>query len=525
MNLLEIQDNLNKLLPRPESIQYLTAAAQGGNPQVPPYMALARINEINKQMQTAQQPQPPAEPLNQSLPKQAMQNMGIGALGQGQPVTTGSGAQLQTGSGGQVVTGGAPQMPPQQAPRQAPQQVMTAADGGLMSLPVDDSMFEYGSGGVVAFQSGGLNKSEETPTEQEVAEEAVVEDEPGYDAEAELKKILPYVSTLMKQQVRPVRSKQEIESKLTKDYGVDEGPIGKAYLEGLGSLKEAKAADRALQQADLDKRKSMAVAKALADWSESSRGQKGLGGLNAFTRSYTGSAEKLMDEEAGLRQSGIKVDELLNEAKYKLQALRQAQKDGDVKGEQKNDLELAKIAERMGTSKSNLISRLVTGNLNLMGKYETAQASRDTAATRAAAKNGAGKTPRETDQQRGVRAIAAGLKEKFPDMSDAEIEAMATNLYRQSAAAPAVAGRERKDINEDWRKEKYNPDYIEAKDKEAYERNWRAKWKQDNPDAAPVSAPAPTAGPISAEDFNAKWAKLKPGQKLVGPDGKTYTKG
>jgi len=29
---------------------------------------------------------------------------------------------------------------------------------------------------------------------------------------------------------------------------------------------------------------------------------------------------------------------------------------------------------------------------------------------------------------------------------------------------------------------------------------------------------------ITQDEFNAKWAKLKPGQKLVGPDGKTYTK-
>jgi hypothetical protein len=500
MNLLEVQDDLNKLPALPQSIQYLTAAAQGGNPQVPPFMALARISEMNKEIQLAQnRPQPPAEPLNQSLPKQALQNMGIGALGQGQPVATGSGAQLQTGSGGQVMSGApqqAPQMPPQQAPQQgAPQQVMMAADGGLMSIPVDDSMFEYGSGGIVAFQSGGLNKTEEAPAEEvAVAEEAAVEDEPGYDAEAELKKLMPQIQALMKQGVRPVRSRTDIESKLTKDYGVDTGPVGTKYLEGLASLKEAKAAERALQQEDITQREKMAVARALADWSEGSRGQKGLGGLNAFTRSYTGSAEKLMGEKADLREDAIKQDSLINEAKYKLQALRQAQKDGDIKAEQKADIDLAKIAKDLGVSKNNLMARLVTGNLNLMGKYESAQASRDVAATRAANKNAAGKTPRETDQQRGVRAIAAGLKEKFPNMSEAEIEALATNLYRQSAAAPAVSARERKDINEDWRKHQFTVPYLDAKDKDAYEREWRRKWMAANPDAAPAAAPAAKAG-------------------------------
>ena len=501
MNLLEVQDDLNKLPALPQSIQYLTAAAQGGNPQVPPFMALARISEMNKEIQLAQnRPQPPAEPLNQSLPKQALQNMGIGALGQGQPVTTGSGAQLQTGSGGQVMSGApqqAPQMPPQQAPQQgAPQAVMTAADGGLMGIPVDDSMFEYGSGGIVSFQSGGLNKAEEAPAEEiAVAEETAVEDEPGYDAEAELKKLMPQIQALMRQGVRPVRSRADIESKLTKDYGVEEGPIGKSYLEGLGSLKEAKATERGLQQADIEQREKMAAARALADWSEGSRGQKGLGGLNAFTRSYTNSAEKLMGEKAALREDAIKQDSLINEAKYKLQALRQAQRDGDIKAEQKADIDLAKIAKDLGVSKNNLMARLVTGNLNLMGKYESAQASRDAAKIRADAKAAAGSKPKvPSNEATGVAALEAELAETRPDLSPAQRKAEATRQYRQSAGAPAVAARERKDINEDWRKEKYQPSYLDAKDKDAYEREWRRKWMAANPDATPAAAPAAKAG-------------------------------
>jgi len=488
MNLLEVQDNLNKLLPRPESIQYLTAAAQGGNPQVPPFMALARISEINKELQLAQnKPQPLAEPLNQSLPKQALQSMGIGALPQGQPAPQSAPQGMpQQGAPQQP-----PQAPPQAPPQGAPQPVRMAADGGLMSLPVDSSMFEYGSGGVVAFA--------DPEGDQLVKDETAVEDEPGYDAEAELKKLMPQIQALMKQGVRPIRSEADIEKKLIekKDYGVDEGPIGKNYLTGLASLDEAKNAERAKQQANIDERKKFIASRALLDYSDASRGQTGTGGIGALARSRMNATEKFMGEETGLREGAIKQNELMNEAQYKFQSLRQAQKDGDVKTEQKNDLELSKIAERMGTSKANLMARLVAGNLNLMGKYETAQASRDNAVTKAAAKAAAGnKPPRETDQQRGVRAIAAGLKEKFPNMSDAEIESLATNLYRQSATAPAVAGRERKDINEDWRKHQFTVPYLDTPkaEREAYERNWRKKWKQDNPDAAPAAAPAAKAG-------------------------------
>ena len=498
MNLLEVQDDLNKLPALPQSIQYLTAAAQGGNPQVPPFMALARISEMNKEMQLAQnRPQPPAEPLNQSLPKQALQNMGIGALGQGQPVTTGSGAQLQTGSGGQVMSGApqqAPQMPPQQAPQQgAPQPVRTAADGGLMSLPVDDSMFEYGSGGIVAFQVGGGVEGQEAA----VAEETAVEDEPGYDAEAELKKLMPLIQAAMKQGVRPVSAPSDIEKKLreSKEYGIDEGPIGKSYLEGLGSLKEAKAAERALQQADIDKREKMAAAKALIDWGEGSRGQRGLGGIGAFGRSYIGSTEKLMEEKAGLREDAIKQDSLINEAKYKMQDLRNAKLKGDVAGEYKAQADLAKIAKDLNVSVNSLMARLVTGNLNLMGKYETAQASRDVAKTRADAKAAnAGKPKAPSNEASGVAAFAADLREQHPEWSDAKVQAEATAKYKQSAGAPAVAARVDKDINEAWRKEKYTVPYLNAKDPDEYERQWRIKWKRDNPDAAPAAAPAAKAG-------------------------------
>ena len=498
MNLMEVQSRLNKLPPLPESIEYLTAAAQGGNPQVPPYMALARISEINKEMQTAQQTQPPAEPLNQSLPKQALQSMGIGALQQGQQQQGMQQMTQQAGAAQQAVPPGIPQpvrqqQPmPQQAPRPMPQQapqgaqpVRMAADGGLMSLPVDPRMFEYGSGGVVAFngQDG----------DQQV--EAAVEDEPGYDAEAELKKLMPQIQALMKQDVRPVRTRAEIEKGLNKDYGVDEGPIGKSYLEGLASLKEARNVERARQQANIDKSKEFITPRALLDYSDATRGQTGMGGIGALARSRMNAAEKYMGEETGLREDAIKQDSLINEAQYKMQALRQAQKDGDIKAEQKADVDLSRIAKDLGVSKNNLMARLVTGNLNLMGKYETAQASRDVAATRAAAKAAnAGKPKTPSNEATGVTINAARLKEEHPDWTDAQINAEALRLYKQSATAPSVAARESKDINEAWRKEKYTVPYIEAKDKEAYEREWRAKWKRENPDAAPAPTPAAKAG-------------------------------
>ena len=548
MNLLEVQDDLNKLLPRPESIQYLTAAAQGGNPQVPPFMALARISEMNKEIQLAQnRPQPPAEPLNQSLPKQALQNMGIGALGQGQPVTTGSGAQLQTGSGGQVMSGApqqAPQMPPQQAPQQgAPQAVMTAADGGLMSLPVDPRMFEYGSGGVVAFNG----EDDEQVVEEEDAEEGDAEVGEGarvsYDAVAELRKLQPQIAAQMKQGVRPVRTRADIEKALTKDYGIDTGPVGTKYLEGLASLKEAKAAERGLQQEDIAQREKMAAARALADWSEGSRGQKGLGGLNAFTRSYTGSAEKLMGEKADLRQSGIKVDELLNEAQYKVQALRQAQRDGDIKAEQKADVDLAKIAKDLGVSKNTLIGRALTGNLNVIGKQISADAQVQAAKERAKGK-GAGGAKKPTDLGTSYEIeLAALIAEGEPD--DASTRKRAMNLAQDRLSKSAGTGRvdvsRVEKANQEFLERYYTPEYSDLR-----------KMRKKNPTEyaagiaklknqiknefgiaptvmsggnapAPADSPAPAPAPAAAPSTTPPISALKEGVATKFKNGQTWT--
>jgi hypothetical protein len=461
MNLLEVQDDLNKLPALPQSIQYLTAAAQGGNPQVPPFMALARISEMNKEIQLAQnRPQPPAEPLNQSLPKQALQNMGIGALGQGQPMP-----QQGMPQGAQPAPQQPPQMPPQQAPQQAPQEVMMAANGGLMGLPVDPRMFEYGSGGIVAFEGGG-----EVEEEDDVAEEGDVgageSANVSYDAVAELRKLQPQIAAQMKQGVRPVRSRADIEAALTKDYGVDTGPVGTKYLEGLASLKEAKAAERALQQEDITQREKMAVARALADWSEGSRGQKGLGGLNAFTRSYTGSAEKLMGEKADLRESGIKVDELLNEAKYKVQALRQAQKDGDVKAEQKADVDLAKIAKDLGVSKNTLIGRALTGNLNVIGKQISADAQIQAARERAKAKGAGAGAKKPTDLGTSYEIeLAALIAEGEPD--DAATRKRAMNLAQDRLSKSAGTGRvdvsRVEKANQEFLERYYTPEYSDLR--------------------------------------------------------------
>ena len=465
---------------------------------MPPYMALARINEINKQMQSAQnKPQPPAEPLNQSLPKQAMQSMGIGALPQGAP-PQGMPPQASPAQG-MPPQGMPPQAPPQAPPNQMPQQgaqpVRMAADGGLMSLPVDSRMFDYGSGGVVAFGEGDLVEG------QEGSEDA------DYDASAGMRELAPYIKSALKQQAPSIDAPSDIEKRLreSKEYGIDEGPIGKGYLEGLGSLKEAKATERAKKQADIEIRKKLASRKALADFSDATRGQTGLGGLNALTRSRIGSTEKFMEEEGALRDDAIKTDSLINEAQYKMQELRTAKLKGDVAGEYKAQADMAKIAKDLHVSQNQLMARLASGNLALLGKEAAAGAQVDSAEIRAKAKgSGAGKPGRTTDLILNQQAQAKLLRIQHPDWSDEAIEAEAFVRAKTMTITPQIQSREKIAMEKDWSNETYKGAYktAEAQGKaDEYRRDWERRWNPTTSPAmregggAPAATPAAPAGP------------------------------
>jgi hypothetical protein len=546
MNLLEIQDKLNKLPPIPESVQYLTAAAQGGNPQVPPYMALARISEMNKEMQSAQQPQPPAEPLNQSLPKEAMQSMGIVGLApqaapQGMPpqaAPQGMPPQMQPPQG--MPQQGMPQqgMPPQMQPPQG------MAEGGLAGLPVDPRMFEYGSGGVVAFNGEDGDQEVEDDEADSGEESDATGANTSYDAVAELEKLRPQIAAQLKQQVRPIRDRAGIEKALTakNDYGIKKGPIGEEYLQGLASLKEAKADERGKQEEDIARKEKLAAAKALIDWGEASRGQKGLGGIGAFGRSYIGATEKLMGERTALRESSIKTGELLNEAQYKIQELRRAQLKGDVAAEQKADTDLAKIAKDLNVSKNKLLSAQATGNFNILGKQIMADAQVASAKERAKGKGVGAKKPTDLGSSFEIE-LAALLAAGEPDDALTRKKAMNAaqdRLSRSAGTARADISRvekanaefsERLLFDKEARKLKSDPDKTKYKARaEEIRRQVEKEFgilptTEVSTPAVPAAAPAaPTAGRITPEAFNAQWAKLKPDQKLVGPDGVTYTK-
>jgi len=84
---------------------------------------------------------------------------------------------------------------------------------------------------------------------------------------------------------------------------------------------------------------------------------------------------------------------------------------------------------------------------------------------------------------------------------------------------------------------RYSPEYLSAKTPEEKAAVLRKAADDARAEYSPVPAVTPSrpgagaasprpgaGGPITPEAFNAQWAKLKKGERLVGPDGKTYTK-
>jgi len=142
MNLVKLQDDL-KMLP----MAALQSKAQGQDPQVPPWLATAVLNERMDAQKKAGLAQG-AKGEQPSIVEQLNQKAGLMAL-QGQQQQQ---AQQQMMSQMAQAPQPAPQGVPQ--PEQQPQPQMMAG-GGLARLPVNSRMFDYQAGGIISFQSQG----------------------------------------------------------------------------------------------------------------------------------------------------------------------------------------------------------------------------------------------------------------------------------------------------------------------------------------------------------------------------------
>lgn len=139
------QAKLDNLPPTPEAIKYLMELVNGSNPEIPPYMALGRLEQMKHEMEK-EAPQPPQG----TVKDKTMQAAGIMALQGGQQQQA---AQQMAQAAPQAMP--VPQNVPQPQMQPQPEEVQTGAGGGLMRARVDPRMFSFAPGGIVSFAGGG----------------------------------------------------------------------------------------------------------------------------------------------------------------------------------------------------------------------------------------------------------------------------------------------------------------------------------------------------------------------------------
>lgn len=442
MNLTAIDQDLKNIPATPQGTQALIAYANGMNPAVPPFLALAELKLRNSMgQQQAQAPQA-------TVKDQVTQQAGLGALQnalsqQMQPQTPMNPAMLQAS---------AAQAQPQPQAQAQPQQPVGMARGGIAELDVDEDLMRYGSGGVVAFNKAGTVKAGEVDTEEDDEDDGTDTDVDtdgyvplsGIDAKAEYEALKPKIAQAMSRPIPKARSTEDIEKSLgdKQKYGIAAGPIGQQYLQSLEDTMRQKNADVEQRKKDLAVKNQFALFRALSDAGEASRGQRGLGALmGGFGRSYGKAGEDIFGQMQELRQEPIKNQELMNKAQYEMQELRRAALNKDVAAQHKAEVELAKIAKDMGVSLNTLLGKQMSGILGLLGREASARATVDAARLRA---NRPHAPTKATDMDKVFDIELAALGDAGADVTNPVVRQQAmTNAARKLSK---TAGTERVEV-------------------------------------------------------------------------------
>jgi hypothetical protein len=406
MNLIQIQDQLKS-----DSVQQIMAYANGANPDVPPFLALAELNRRKRISQSQQEA--PKETVKEKMEKEATeQGVNLLQAQQAKQQQATQQMQAQAGQASQQIPEGTPQP---QAQEEAP----AMAAGGIARLPVG-GMFNYRDGGIVAFNDGELVESEMSgsapmkrgKTKQEIREEMEKEREenmrkvllagqnerPTMQSDPRLIGQTPPEETVRGPQIAPPKPpppqvgarpqaappqagvnalpRQDMAMDMLKksaemvnqqpevpqDYASAMAaaklanpelaqPIGSKYEQMLNDLHQRDIENRG-KAAEREKARARSdVAQALIDAGEATRGQRGIGALfGGFGKSMI--ASRAAADERAARQEALEREQDLNMAKLnsEIENLRRAEARGDVAAQQAS---LTKIAEIKNAMKQN----------------------------------------------------------------------------------------------------------------------------------------------------------------------------
>ena len=517
MNLIQIQDKLKSLPNDPRVMQLLTGYANGQNPQVPPYLALGELNRRKVEGERAKMEQA-GQPPGGTVKDQIAQQTGVMALQQGQQ------QQAIQRMAQQGMQGGAP------APQGMPQpQAQAMAAGGLASLRPG-----YRSGGIIAFQeAGSVNEAMEEARALESEDEEKSTGEYSGDSKALLAQLMQEAAARRKLAApsaeTPLESRKRMIAADPERYAALNKPIGEDAMTRLEQLQNAKRAELATQKEELAKSKP-GILQLLGQAAMNSRGQQGRSALATILGGYSelasGADAKQLQQEQGLRMKELELQQARAEAMNKIDDLKRAQLEGDIAGEQKAKMELARIAKDNNVSLNTLLGKQVTTAGQLVeGDRKTGVSELDRAARaklnedRIKAENIRANRP-SVDERQLARVEKLRREGKIDeanqllkDLRDIKGGAGANQATSDRVAITELLRSRRLDL-----KEAATPEEEALIRAEIAELNAQLKELTPKP---PGGAPKP----ITGAEFDAKWKTLKSGQSLVGPDGKTYTKG
>jgi len=458
MNLVAIQEKL-KDFPN----QTIMAYANGQNPEVPAYMALAELQRRKRMQQGSKEM--PKETVKDRIERESVQ----------QTMPSMEAQQPQ-----QVA-----QQAPEQTPQQPPQQEMPAmAAGGITRLPVGE-MFNYRDGGIVAFSDGdfvidpmigttqsttasdddrtifeklGLGNRENrrvleaseaaTRKRKETANKPPPEEpvqgaqpapqptarpaaRPAAPRQAGGVNALPrrdLAMDLLKKSQEMTTQQPEVPE--TYDVAMERArkanpllkkPIGEDYQKKLGELSEfdkearGKFGERETARSKRDFFDSLIAA------GEATRGGGGIGSLLGGYGRASSAAKNAADERAA-RQEALQREQDLNMAKLnsEIENLRRAEAIGDVKSQQES---LTKIADIKNTMKQNQMTlQANTAQTAAMMRGQDLQAKTSREQTAAYRKN-------------ELFDIAERLRPQFPKLSEEQLLEKALKFTRAGVGA------------------------------------------------------------------------------------------
>jgi hypothetical protein len=398
--------------------------------------------------------------------------------------------------------------------------------GMYNSLP-QDVQARMASGGIVAFAAGGepsaadvINAAMDESSEESSADviNAAMASPGAPDRYGRSLDTLDALITKMSEAKPEQLSQDQLDDIINKRFALEQKLAGPApYGDIQKFLDEAEAGrPKALQQA-----KGLAALKAMSAIVQPGgfiRGLAGAGGAagDVMDKAYQADrAEKRSLASMKFNMADAQRKERMGMARSAMDAAKQAQKDKlDAHKAHMQSLSFRAQAAARGAQAAKPTGQKGPSEAKLneqLGAAEIAYAQNPTPENKTRVEALRLAVDRVKTSDFGPDRIAAMMAGFAGQRSDAQLRAdVAREAQERLVADKVLEARTRA---------QYSPAYLAAKTDAARE----AVLKKAGDDARALYGSTSTR-PSAADTFDAQWAKLKKGESLVGPDGKTYIK-